>query len=218
MDTGHTPGRAQILDACCGGRMWWWDKAHPLAIYMDKHELPPGSSFRPNWSCEPDLIGDFRAMPFEDGAFQLVVFDPPHLTRKDPTAVLRAETGIRYGVLRRDSADDDLRRGFAECWRVLAPGGTLVFKWGGKVDRVRRHFPTTPIVGTRSLRKSSGLGTRWFIFYKPLLSIHPMVTNSVVCSWCHARPEEQRKRLRAANVASSSGDFASEAVSGEVER
>lgn len=22
---------AEILDACCGGRMWWWDKAHPLA-------------------------------------------------------------------------------------------------------------------------------------------------------------------------------------------
>ena len=158
----------EILDACCGGRMWWWDKKHPLAVYMDKREAPPGSSFRPNWSCEPDLIGDFRAMPFEDESFQLVVFDPPHLTREDPTAVLCAETGLRYGVLQRDTADDDLRLGFAECWRVLSPGGTLVFKWGGKVDRVRPLWPAEPIVGTRSLRKGSGLGTRWFVFYKPL--------------------------------------------------
>jgi hypothetical protein len=64
-----------------------------------------------------------------------------------------------------------LRRGFAECWRVLAPGGTLVFKWAGALDRVEPHFPTTPTVGTRSLRQGSGLGTRWIIFYKPLAAV-----------------------------------------------
>lgn len=24
--------RAKILDACCGGRMFWFDKAHPDAV------------------------------------------------------------------------------------------------------------------------------------------------------------------------------------------
>jgi SAM-dependent methyltransferase len=154
----------EILDACCGGRMWWWDKAHPLAVYMDKRIDPPGAcSHRPNWSCEPDIVGDFRAMPFADESFRLVLFDPPHIVREEP----RGKIGLRYGALPRASEQDDLARGFAECWRVLAPGGTLVFKWAGKLDRVRPHFPATPVVGTRSARGTKGLGTRWLIFYKP---------------------------------------------------
>lgn len=162
---------AQILDACCGGRMWWWEKDHELALYMDRREDPPGScSHRPNWSCEPDIIGDFRQMPLADDSFQLVLFDPPHLVREDPSAVLRGKIGLRYGCLAKETEQDDLRQGFAECWRVLAPGGTLIFKWSGLLDRVRPHFPATPIVGTRWIRGTNGkgLGTRWFVFYKPL--------------------------------------------------
>lgn len=156
---------AEILDACCGGRMWWWDKTHPLAVYMDIRVEPPGScDVRPNWSCEPGLVGDFRAMPFDDGAFQLVVFDPPHLIRESPKGgYLR----LKFGALPLDTEQDDLARGFAECWRVLAPGGTLVFKWADKLARVEHLFPSTPIVGTRSPR---GGQTRWFVFYKPLES------------------------------------------------
>jgi len=162
----------EILDACCGGRMWWWDKAHPLALYMDKRRVPQGASemlttkdgkrhASPGWACEPDVIGDFRAMPFEDDAFQLVLFDPPHNVRDEPLGV----NGLMYGALPAGSEQDDLARGFAECWRVLAAGGTLIFKWAGKIDRVRPHFPVAPAVGTRSPR---GLQTWWLVFYKPL--------------------------------------------------
>lgn len=156
------PAGAEILDACCGGRQWWWEKNHPLAVYMDSRVEPPGScDVRPNWSCEPDLVGDFRAMPFEDDRFQLVLFDPPHIVRKNAGGYI----GLKFGALSPESEQDDLRRGFAECWRVLAPGGTLVFKWADKLERVEPHFPATPIVGTRSPR---GGQTRWFIFYKQL--------------------------------------------------
>lgn len=49
---------AEILDACCGGRMWWWDKSHPLAVYMDVRAAPYGSvDHRPNWQCRPDIKG-----------------------------------------------------------------------------------------------------------------------------------------------------------------
>lgn len=155
----------EILDACCGGRMWWFDKKHPLALYMDKREAPMGSAAnRPNWKCEPDLLGDFRSMPFADESFRLVVFDPPHVVNN----VQSGHVTVMYGGLQPETEQDDIRRGFAECWRVLAPGGTLVFKWAGALDRVKPYFPATPIVGTRVLRAGSGLGTRWFIFYKPL--------------------------------------------------
>lgn len=169
----NTPSRYQILDACCGGRMWWWDKKHPLAVYMDnrvvprEHEPEIGSDKRHgsgSWACEPDLIGDFRAMPFEDGTFQLVLFDPPHVIRDE----IKGHVTLQYGALPKASADDDLRRGFTECWRVLSAGGTLVFKWAGDPVRVRPHFPANPIVGTKVVRGGKGLGTRWFIFYKAL--------------------------------------------------
>lgn len=149
--------------------MWWWDKAHPLAVYMDKREAPKGSvgaitgrpDWNPSWECAPDVLADFRAMPFEDASFQLVVFDPPHIVRDEPSGI----TGLKYGNLPAATEQDDLRRGFSECWRVLAPGGTLVFKWAHKLERVEPLFPAVPIVGTRTPR---GGQTRWFIFYKPL--------------------------------------------------
>lgn len=153
-------GPAEILDACCGGRMWWWDKAHPLAVYMDKREAPHGSiEQRPNWNCSPDLFGDFRYMPFADESFQLILFDPPHIIKGSgqPTGIL----GMRYGALKRDTARDDLRLGLSECWRVLKPGGTLIFKWAGDLGGI--DFPAQPIVGTRSRHE-----TRWLVFYKPL--------------------------------------------------
>jgi len=154
---------AEILDACCGGRMWWWEKNHPLAIYMDQREVPSGTiEIRPNWNVSPDVIGDFRNMPFDDESFRLVVFDPPHVVRKEPS---QSFIRMKYGELHPNTEQDDLARGFSECWRVLAPGGTLVFKWADKLERVEPHFPTAPIVGTRSPR---GGQTRWFIFYKPV--------------------------------------------------
>ena len=155
----------EILDACCGGRMWWWDKAHPLAVYMDNREAPRGTTpMRPNWECQPGVLGDFRAMPFDDEVFQLVVFDPPHIVRD----ALLGNVSKQYGALPKATEQDDLGRGFAECWRVLASGGTLVFKWAGDVARVRPHFPAEPIVGSRQAPRGNALGTRWFVFYKPL--------------------------------------------------
>lgn len=152
---------AEILDPCCGGRHWWFDKDHPLAMYMDVREAPPGSiEQQPNWSCEPDVVGDFRAMEFSDGVFPLVVFDPPHISQPSTTGVIK----MKYGNLSPETEQEDLRRGLAECWRVLAPGGTLVVKWSGNLDRIRPHFPAEPIVGTRAARNNP---TRWFIFYKP---------------------------------------------------
>ncbi len=157
----------EILDACCGGRQWWWEKNHPLAVYMDKRVAPPGSKWhRPNWSCEPDVLDDFRAMSFADGTFQLVLFDPPHIVREEPS--LASQFVMQYGCLPRATEQEDLRLGFSECWRVLAPGGTLVFKWAGSLERVEPHFPAVPIVGTRQLPKGQGMGARWIIFYKPL--------------------------------------------------
>lgn len=35
-------GKKVILDACCGGRMMWYNKKHPNAIYIDIRKTKKG--------------------------------------------------------------------------------------------------------------------------------------------------------------------------------
>ena len=114
----------QILDACCGSRMFWFDKEHPATVFMDKRSFAQNLCDGRRFEVKPDLIADFREIPFPDESFRLVVFDPPHLCSAGKTSWL----GIKYGVLE-STWQDDLRRGFEECMRVLKDYGVLIFKW-----------------------------------------------------------------------------------------
>lgn len=66
----------KILDACCGSRMCWFDKDNPDTVFMDcrseEHTLCDGRRLE----IRPDVVGDFRKMPFPDNSFYLVLFDP----------------------------------------------------------------------------------------------------------------------------------------------
>lgn len=109
-----------ILDACCGPRMMWFDKRNPQAVFMDirdeEHILCDGRSLE----VHPDVIGDFRSIPFEDATFRLVVFDPPHLVRLGDNSYM----AHKYGKLL-STWETDLKQGFDECMRVLKPEGVL---------------------------------------------------------------------------------------------
>jgi len=152
-----------ILDACCGSRMWHFDKANPLVEFCDNREHEAVLCDGRRLTVKPDRIMDFRCLDFADGTFDLVLFDPPHLLHGGE----RSWIVQKYGRLDRETWREDLRRGFAECWRVLRPGGTLVFKWS-EVDihmrEIRPLFPAPPVVGTVTTKKRE---TRMFIFYKP---------------------------------------------------
>jgi hypothetical protein len=67
-----------ILDACCGSRMFWWDKTEPHTTFIDIREYSKGFiDNRPNRELQPDIIMDNRKMSFPNKSFKLVVFDPP---------------------------------------------------------------------------------------------------------------------------------------------
>ena len=68
----------RILDACCGSRMFWFDKQEPHTTYMDRRE-EEFEIHKKKINVKPDIVADFRDMPFDDETFNLVVFDPPHL-------------------------------------------------------------------------------------------------------------------------------------------
>lgn len=115
-----------ILDAACGGRMFWFNKRHPNAIYIDSRVARKGHEpYHPNHAVEPDIVMDFRKLRFKSATFNLVVFDPPHFTGLGPNRWLVR----KYGVLNRDTWRSDIRAGFDECWRVLKPRGVLIVKW-----------------------------------------------------------------------------------------
>lgn len=151
-----------ILDASCGGRMMWFDKQNPLALYVDKRQMEPknlcdGRMFE----IKPDMLADFTQLPFPDNSFYLVVFDPPHLTKVNDDAYL----AIKFSKLH-DDWRDVLRNGFNECMRVLKPNGTLIFKWSDfeiPTADVISAIGQKPLFGHRSGRK---MKTHWMTFMK----------------------------------------------------
>ena len=73
----NSNNHAKILDVACGSRMFWFDKNHPDAIYMDNRKLQTTLCDGRILNINPDILGDFTNIPFDDNMFYLVVFDPP---------------------------------------------------------------------------------------------------------------------------------------------
>lgn len=151
-----------ILDACCGSRMFWFDKENPLVVFQDirSEDLDLNHG---NRTCHirPDHLGDFRKMEFDDESFHLVVFDPPHLKGAGKSGYMAK----KYGTLDKNWPAD-LKSGFDECMRVLKPFGTLVFKWNEhsiKVSEVIKALGRQPLFGHRTLQTSK---TVWLCFMK----------------------------------------------------
>jgi len=72
---------------------------------------------------------------------------------------------IKYGALYADWREM-LKKGFAECFRVLKPCGTLIFKWNEtdiKVSEVLELTTEKPVFGHRSGKQNN---THWICFLK----------------------------------------------------
>lgn len=162
-------GRGRALDVCCGSRMFWFDRQDERAVFADirreSHSLTDKSSAGGARSLmiDPDIQADFRDLPFADATFHLVVFDPPHLVSNGRTGWLAK----KYGKLGADWRDD-LRAGFRECFRVLKPFGTLVFKWNEhevKVSEILKLTEERPLIGNRCGKNAK---SHWLVFMAPL--------------------------------------------------
>ena len=144
-----------VLDVCCGGKMFWFNKQDTRALFVDNRTVPSVIPDDP-FCISPDKECDFRYLPFGDDKWPLVVFDPPHM--RHPGVM-----GVKYGKLS-STWKDDLRRGFEECFRVLKPLGTLVFKWNESeipLKDVLALSPHPPLFGNRRSK------TIWMVFQKP---------------------------------------------------
>lgn len=147
-----------IIDVCCRSKMFWFNKNHPNAVYMDIRELETTLCDGRKLSIKPDIIGDFRDIPYPDNTFKLAVFDPPHLINLGESSWMAK----KYGKLNK-TWRNDIKQGFDECMRVLEPNGILIFKWNEeqiKLSEVLKVIEYQPLFGDRRSK------THWLVFMK----------------------------------------------------
>ncbi|MFA5430086.1 MAG: SAM-dependent methyltransferase [Candidatus Omnitrophota bacterium] len=152
-----------VLDACCGARMMWFNKADQRALFVDNRReklVADTCQGRREIVIAPDKLEDFTALSFPNNTFALVVFDPPH-TFAGPNSWMAK----KYGRLKKNWRDQ-ISAGFRECFRVLCPLGTLIFKWNEHsvpVSTVLGLTPERPLFGQRC---GATAKTHWIVFMK----------------------------------------------------
>ena len=154
--------KKRILDMCCGSRMFYFDKQDPNVLFADIREVHDTLCDGRKLDVMPDIIADCTNLPFEDEAFDMVVFDPPHLLKVGQNSWLCK----KYGKLPENwqaFINDSIHEGM----RVLKTGGTLIFKWNeqqikvGEVLKAIKDYK--PIFVHRTTIKSQ---TIWMTFMK----------------------------------------------------
>lgn len=151
----------KILDVCCASKMCWFDKSNPNVVFNDirneDYTLCDGRQLH----IHPDTQYDFKNLPWPSGSFHLVLFDPPHLRRVgDKSWMIR-----KYGRLDKNW-QEQIKKGFDECMRVLDENGILIFKWNEHqitLKRLLECIETKPLFGHTSGRSGD---TKWLCFMK----------------------------------------------------
>lgn len=103
-----------VLDPACGGRMFWFDKSDDRVLFGDVRdeswELCDGRRF----DVKPDMLMDYRDLPFPDGTFRMVVLDPPHLRNAGETSYMAQKYGCNYLVCTKELCDEIV-------WQKMVP-------------------------------------------------------------------------------------------------
>ena len=129
----------------------WFQRKYKDAVYLDKRRRKA-----------PDIVADFRKLPFRDGVFDLVLFDPPHT---DPGKAIMAE---KFGNVNHFSLGG-LYHAFRELFRVLRNNCFLVLKWGThtySLRQVLQYSPIKPLFGQRTRQRKNMCETYWVLFQK----------------------------------------------------
>ncbi len=154
-----------ILDACCAAKMFYFDKDDPRVLFQDIRNTDIKLNDGRIYSIHPDIQGDFTKMNFPDETFKMVIFDPPHLILEKENKTPTGWQMQKYGWLNKNWSEV-LKKGFAECFRVLKHDGFLIFKWNETdipISKILALTDQKPILGHRSGKRQN---THWVLFMK----------------------------------------------------
>ena len=132
-----------------------------------ENPFPEGhKKVRKGFVINPDVIGDFKKIPFNDNSFKLVVFDMPHMITLGETSHFKKI----YGKLNKETWREDIRKGLLEGFRVLENYGVLIFKWNNceiPFKEIESLFPIPYLFANIfSSRTKTDKATKWFCFMK----------------------------------------------------
>jgi len=161
----------RILDATCSIRSIWYQKKHPFVTFLDKryetiNMKTENLKFKDctTLRIHPDIIAEWQSLPFKDGVFDMIVFDPPHIIANRDNKLSGMQK--KYGLFYKDNWRRVLGTGIIELFRVLRSNGTFILKWcevDKKVDEVIQLIPYPPMFGTRTGQANKN---HWIVFIK----------------------------------------------------
>jgi len=163
----------KILDATAGTRSIWYQKSNPFTLFMDKRyekvyrrdEININSHTQRIMKIYPDIIGNWERLPFKDNSFDIIIFDPPHLIKKNNGKILQSMVKM-YGFFYEDNYKYILETGIKELFRTLKPNGQFILKWcecDKPVEDIIKLFPYLPLFGSRTGQKNNN---HWITFIK----------------------------------------------------
>lgn len=115
----------KILDMTAGYRHIWYDKNHPDVTFLDRRA-----------EVNPHVLCDTRQIPiFDDGSYDLVVFDPPH----ENTGA--GNLSQCYGKATRADILSTLAGSSREAWRLSRSEALMAFKWNDCAWTLERILP-----------------------------------------------------------------------------
>lgn len=129
---GYLRDDDRVLDPTYGLGTFWakWQPVSLVGTDLNPAKSPTGTSV------------DFTALPWEDEAFDAVVFDPPYKLNGTATASVDDRYGVADGYMPIADRHQLILDGLAECTRVLRVGGRLLVKVQDQVASGRVWWQT----------------------------------------------------------------------------
>lgn len=119
----------KILDLSAGRRAIWFNKNHPMTLYLDKRA-----------EVSPDQVVDTRDIPESVGiGFDLVVWDPPHMNCGPNSNMSKV-----YGYHTTAEILDTIEKTGREAHRVTKENALMALKWNNHDIRLDRVFALLP--------------------------------------------------------------------------
>jgi len=128
----------RILDATVNAGRFWRDSQRPVI----------GLDIDPRYN--PDVVGDNLRMPFRDGIFDVVVYDPPHIPNQGKDR--SKDFNTRFGLVLKSSAEQGYNFSHLylpfvrEAYRLLRAEGILLCKITDYVHNHRLQWAHVDII------------------------------------------------------------------------